>query len=192
MAKKAFLVTALAVAAHDGRADSSVTQPRSTGPSLEATLQFVQQKISDLGTVNYIAFIQDAQANTTFQNTFADEFTNVQADVSSCKLRYHYKVTRDGAVLMEHDLVLPFALLEDVVVEPEVQRLSLASAQSGHPNLIATSTNPLVTTLLARGMASGRRFSQGFPFTDPDLADRVAKAITHAIELCGGGNKEPF
>jgi hypothetical protein len=31
-----------------------------------------------------------------------------------------------------------------------------------------------------------------FPFTDADLADRVAKAITHAIELCGGGNKEPF
>jgi hypothetical protein len=29
-------------------------------------------------------------------------------------------------------------------------------------------------------------------FIDPDLADVVAKAITHAVELCGGGAKELF
>ena len=31
-----------------------------------------------------------------------------------------------------------------------------------------------------------------FPFTNADLANRVAKAITHAVELCGGGNKDLF
>jgi hypothetical protein len=32
-----------------------------------------------------------------------------------------------------------------------------------------------------------------FPFTDADLADRVVKALTHAVELCGDGSKpEPF
>jgi hypothetical protein len=27
-----------------------------------------------------------------------------------------------------------------------------------------------------------------FLFTDADLADRVAKAMVHAVELCGGGS----
>jgi hypothetical protein len=31
-----------------------------------------------------------------------------------------------------------------------------------------------------------------FSFSDVDLANRVAKAMVHAIELCGGGNKDPF
>jgi hypothetical protein len=32
----------------------------------------------------------------------------------------------------------------------------------------------------------------GFSFRDEQTADRIAKAMTHAVELCGGGNKEPF
>jgi hypothetical protein len=31
-----------------------------------------------------------------------------------------------------------------------------------------------------------------YVFVDEDLANRVAKALTHAVELCGGGNKDPF
>lgn len=62
-------------------------------------------------------------------------------------------------------------------------------AITGTPNLIATSINPPLTVLLAR-KASGPRGE--FEFMDAGLADRVAKAMTHAVELCGGGNKEPF
>jgi hypothetical protein len=29
-------------------------------------------------------------------------------------------------------------------------------------------------------------------FDDEDTADRVAKALIHAVELCGGGNDDPF
>ena len=31
-----------------------------------------------------------------------------------------------------------------------------------------------------------------FMFLDETLANRVAKALIHAVELCGGGNKDPF
>jgi hypothetical protein len=31
-----------------------------------------------------------------------------------------------------------------------------------------------------------------FYFLDEDLANRVAKAFVHAVELCGGGSKDPF
>jgi hypothetical protein len=29
-------------------------------------------------------------------------------------------------------------------------------------------------------------------FADEDTANRVAKAMIHAVELCGGGDKDPF
>ena len=29
-------------------------------------------------------------------------------------------------------------------------------------------------------------------FLDEDLSQRVAKALVHAVELCGGGDKDPF
>jgi hypothetical protein len=31
-----------------------------------------------------------------------------------------------------------------------------------------------------------------FYIFDQDLANRIAKAMVHGIELCGGGNKSPF
>jgi hypothetical protein len=31
-----------------------------------------------------------------------------------------------------------------------------------------------------------------FNFYDETLCHRVAKALQHAVELCGGGSKEPF
>jgi hypothetical protein len=35
--------------------------------------------------------------------------------------------------------------------------------------------------------------TSGFNFFDEQLANRVAKAMVHAVELCGGGRKpEPF
>jgi hypothetical protein len=34
--------------------------------------------------------------------------------------------------------------------------------------------------------------ANGFYFADEEMANRVAKALVHAVELCGGGNKDPF
>jgi hypothetical protein len=31
-----------------------------------------------------------------------------------------------------------------------------------------------------------------FTFGDEEIAGRVAKAFTHAVDLCGSGKKEPF
>ncbi|HTV51464.1 MAG TPA: hypothetical protein VME21_09760 [Steroidobacteraceae bacterium] len=76
-----------------------------------------------------------------------------------------------------------------VVVEPTTQRLNSLNAQLGNPNLITTSTTPTTTSLEVR---FPRNVVAYFEFTDPRLADRVARALTHAIELCGGGNQDPF
>jgi hypothetical protein len=46
---------------------------------------------------------------------------------------------------------------------------------------------PYVVAINLRG---GRQ--QHVIFRDQTTADRIAKALVHAVELCGGGNKEPF
>jgi hypothetical protein len=33
---------------------------------------------------------------------------------------------------------------------------------------------------------------KSFYFADPATADRVAKAMLRAVELCGGGSTDPF
>jgi hypothetical protein len=40
------------------------------------------------------------------------------------------------------------------------------------------------------GDSSGKEIS--YSFDSEETANRIAKALTHAVELCGGGNKDPF
>jgi hypothetical protein len=84
-------------------------------------------------------------------------------------------------------------------------------AKSGHPEKTAT-VEPVVFDVVASGAKPAISFhdsvSRGdnqvlpvidqtltaarFTFRDEEMANRVAKAMRHAVELCGGGNKEPF
>jgi len=113
----------------------------------------------------------------------------MRADAASCYIGYHGKGVRDGAVVSEQDSGFYLKDVLDVVIEPEPQYFTEQSAREGNPNIVTTSTNPTLTALLVR---RPNNVVNSFPIQDPTLADRLAKAITHAVELCGGGNKEPF
>lgn len=71
---------------------------------------------------------------------------------------------------------------------PAVYRLSLDAAKkdafSVHREYTVGKQPPGTADFTVRQM--------GFSFRDEQTANRIAKAITHAVELCGGGNKEPF
>jgi len=164
-------------------------KPADSGPSLAVTMKFIQDKLNDIGKVSYVGFVHDTKTGNDGTNTFTDEFTNATADPNECRVAYHWKVTRDGTVTADSDLWFTLHDVQDVVVKPFEQYQNEADAGAGLPNLIVSSTNPPLTALLVRRPQGGYNL---FPFTDPQLADRVAKAMTHAVELCGGGNKDPF
>ena len=163
--------------------------PADGSPSLAVTMQFIQDKLNDIGKVNYVSLYQDITDGSTGSNTITNEVSNVVADQSQCSFAYYSKETRDGSTI--HDRVDWFTLrdVQDIVVRTLAQYRTEMNARVGLPNLIATSVNPPLTALLVRSRHGAIDF---FPFTDADLADRVAKALTHAVELCGGGSKEPF
>jgi hypothetical protein len=157
-------------------------KPTDSGPSLAATMQFLQEKLNDIGKVSYVMFIHNTTTEEDFTATKTDEVTNVTADPNKCQIAYPYTNSEVGDGFLLRDV-------QDVVIEPFVQYLNDVMAAAGNPNLIASSTNPPLTALLVYRPHGVVNY---LPFTDPQLADRVAKAMTHAVELCGGGNKDPF
>ncbi|HTV51463.1 MAG TPA: hypothetical protein VME21_09755 [Steroidobacteraceae bacterium] len=174
---------------HNRQAQASQARKASKGPGLEATFKFIQDKLGDIGRQNYVAVWRNSSDGNTGQDLFMAQFSNLQADETTCSLAFSFTGARDGVVYNDSDYGFFFKDAQSVVVEPTTQRISNVNAQSGSPNVTTISTTPTTISLEVR---LPHNASQYFEFTDSDLADRVAKAMTHAIELCGGGNKDPF
>lgn len=126
----------------------------------------------------------DSRYNVTYQ------ITNVVADEDQCRISYHWKSTRGQASLPEADLWFSLRNVQYVQSKPYEQFQTEVDARAGDPNTVTSSTNPPLTVLMVHQSRNIKE--QPFILDDPQLADRVARALTHAVELCGGGNNEPF
>jgi hypothetical protein len=155
--------------------------PNRDGPSLDATMKFIQEKLNDIGKVSYIVNKQNAAMGQGIPVNHADEITNVFADANQCKISYHWRAWFDDRMPLDTDNWILLRSVEDIVVEPAEQLFTDPNAN------ITSSIRPSLTALSVRKVHDNIGL---FLFTDPTLANRVAKAIVHAVELCGGG--EPF
>jgi len=181
----AFLAVGLAVAQN---APAPAPKPADSGPSLAVTMQFIQEGLSQLGQVNYAAYNYDNADGTRWTTQFSTVDTNVVADAAACRISYHEKRTKDGSVTSDTDYWFSLHEVKDVIVEPREKLLKKVNTANGHPSWDAK-IGPPITMLLARKAENTEWY---FYFLDEDQANRVAKAMTHAVELCGGGNKDPF
>lgn len=162
-------------------------RPADSGPSLQATMQFLQDKLSDIGKVTYTFSSHDSNTGQDRTDNFTNEVSQVRA--SQCRIDYHWDAEVVGADPIQGDYWISLHDTEDVVVEPMEKYQNELNASGGKSFMSITAVNPPMVALLVR---RPHNVSNLFPFTDPSMADRVAKAFTHAIELCGGGNEEPF
>lgn len=159
------------------------------GTPLAVTMQYIQGKLNDIGTVNFVTYVQNTTENSSFSNIYRIEVGHVVADPSQCRVTYHWKILRDSSTLMDDDFSFLLQDVQDIVIEPYSKYQNEVDASLGNPNFVTSSTNPRITALVAR---HSQGTSNLFPFTDADTAGRVAKAFTHAVDLCGGGNKNPY
>jgi len=160
-----------------------------SGPSLAETMQFIQDKLNDIGKVAYVTFRQDVSDGRTATYTRTSEISNVVADQNQCRISYDRKGTGGGKTYKDENSVFSLRDVQDIVVRPWEQLETEYQAKNGYPNVIVTSNNPPITVLEVRRPHGEENV---FLFIDANLADRVAKAMSHAVELCGGGNKEKF
>jgi hypothetical protein len=167
-------------------------KPSDDGPSLEVTMKFIQDKLSSVGPTDYMIYRHDEIAQSDSQNKFHFELSNVVADPTACTLSNTTSVKKDDGKPnpVSHSIALKG--VADIVVLPLEQQYKKSSATEGHPELSYRADPPIFAVVVHLSDPADHIWNY-FNFYDEALADRVAKALLHAVELCGGGSKpEPF
>jgi hypothetical protein len=162
--------------------------PADSGPTLEATMKFIQDNLEE-GKLTYTAFVSDAsQPGVEWKNQFKVEMTHLAADAKTCRISFHWRAEVNGKVSDDTDYNLALKDVKSIVVLPQEQNQHQVDTRGGHPEWTSR-IEPNLFTLVAR---RPKGLENAFLFSDEEMADRIAKALVHAVELCGGGNKDPF
>jgi hypothetical protein len=162
---------------------SPAPKPADEGPSLRETMKFIQDKLNDVGPVNFAQYVHDSATGVDSTHVqLKIERTNAVADSGACRISYHHKVGADGSLNPGSDSWFPLNAVVDVAVIPLEQLVERASRHPAYD----TKVDPPVFVIRVRG--PNKKHSDFF-FVDEQMANRVAKAMVHAVELCGGGNK---
>jgi hypothetical protein len=165
-------------------------KPADEGPSLADTMQFIQSKLSNLGTVSWVDLRHNSKNGSDVRESIVHELSGVTADAAACSVKVQRKVTSDASGASERDITFPLKLVENISVMPKDQHSNRWFAEHGQPEMTA-SVSPNVSVMLVH--FSDKRQDEFLAFFEEELANRLAKATVHAVELCGGGGKaEPF
>jgi hypothetical protein len=158
--------------------------PRSVdnGPSLSTTMQFIQARLNEQGKMSWTTHYHDSADNTNWTYQFTFEAGKVVADASACTIAYHYTIVRDGVQISDSDASLNLHDVQDVTLTTGDQRQNKNDTAAGHPTWNAK-VDPPVFDLIVRTKENVEFY---FFFFNEDTANRVTKAMGHAVELCGG------
>ena len=97
------------------------------------------------------------------------------------------RATRLRKLAADADYSLALKDVKEIFVLPQDQNQNQVDNRNGHPDWNSRISPPLFVLIAKRP----RGLVNVFLFSDEEMANRVAKAITHAVELCGGG-KDAF
>ena len=178
-----------------------VAAPAANSPTLADTMKFIQDKLNDNNKTSWIDYAKPTRgAGSGWIDTVTHEFSSVVADTGQCRISYHIFTkhsrpywamkTSDGKSNKGEDKTLSLRSVQEIVVKPWEQYETEWLAKNGHPDATVISSAPATTALVVR---QPHGVENVFTFDDAALADRVAKAMVHSVELCGGGkSEEPF
>jgi hypothetical protein len=147
-------------------------------PSLEVTMKFIQDGI--LG-----------------QHTYAGEYRAVQADASHCTLSWTTVDTHDKSPLFTEQKVSFNDIAKLEVAYDEVAanwnlELYAAVGKTVTVHLYAQKKDDPCEHCKKKVEKRFERSRWFIYFTGEEIANREAKAMLHAAELCGGGKKSSF
>jgi hypothetical protein len=165
------------------------------GPSKEVTMKYIQDRL------NSIDFSYTMRL-TSFQETYRLKVSDAAADAQGCKLSFQVIETPTPPVFgggpIEYRTAASFRDIGKLTVQPAgdskmefvpkvyVLNIKMAPGKTAHDHFRSTQDGKVT---------EGDREDDELPlhiFRDEELAQRMAKAIVHAVELCGGGDKDPF
>ena len=169
-------------------ASASATE---SGPSMTDTVKFIEDKLNAQGKVTYLlAYRDEGKGKTKKAREYADQNTGVAVDAGGWILRYQRIAYKGDQVLSHDDLSFSFKEIQTLEVMNFEDFLNLQAAADGHPDSKVSIPAPTPFALVVTLKNSQHIY---FLFTDEDMANRVARAMIHAVDLCAGPTgKEPF
>ena len=173
----ALLVCSIRLASGQAAAPPPPPVPAPDAPSLAATMKFIQDKLNDMGKLTYVYVTNDGQRNW-FANW--EQVTTVVASPTACTLSWHVRSGQStNPDATDQDLVVQLGSVSKIKSEPQ----AIDGTAFDH-------TVPAITEL---DLYTNQANQAWISFDDADLADRVAKALAHAMELCQASKpKDPF
>jgi hypothetical protein len=171
-------------------------RPGDNGPSLEATLKFIEAHLGDSGVINYREdYIADPKKGKMEKVEGGWEISNAASNPRTCEISFQSRFWVVGQREVKQTIRFSFGDVRKLMVMPYKDASNLNST------LTTTNVVPDVYALVVMFQGKKLHFQTGkkladdsrfdFHFIEEDLAQRLAKAMVHAVELCGGG-KEPF
>ena len=164
------------------------TQPVVAGPTLAATMQLIQKEMNAVGRLSFVVHIFD-QVEGNGTSKYIEELSNVVADPATCTIRYHWWRSMHGDVINDEDVtfslrdVLSLSMMNNYQAEKkqfEEDKAYPEEKQTYHLEFV-----PQVYLVIMRKPEDN---VEALMFIDKKQAERVAKAMGHAVELCGGKN----
>jgi hypothetical protein len=163
-------------------------KPTDNGPSIEETMRFIQDKLGALGRVNFAVYFHSNDDGRDAITKINFEVSNVRAYPGTCKIDFHFVYLENGSVRADHDSSLPLKTIQEISVESKDQVIKRQFAAQGHTGIDVRSDPPAFDIVVKLPKGDETEFLS----FDEAMANRIAKALVHAVELCGGGNKDPF
>jgi hypothetical protein len=186
-------------------------KPSAESPSLENTLDFIRDKLAAQGVVSTIHTVRNTltgKLNGPWKYSWKESDVSASACNLSLRQMFHWPNPEAVDEYVNH---LSLRDVERLVVTSIQDEWNRDSAKKGEPEAVAKASPPVwvVEVYMSPGKSvrsETHKVRPGqdpsdetkFPveillhFQDEQLAQRIAKALTHAVELCGGGGKELF
>jgi len=162
-------------------------EPANEWGSLDGTMKFISESLNAVGPVSYASHGHDSDNGHSWTNHFTDQASGVFPNAFACRINYHWKTVQDGKVLMDAKVGFLLKDVQRVDVLTRQQYFNEQNLLGGHPSWSAK-VEPVVFVVRVQRPA---HVENHFVLVDKKLADRVAKAITHAAALCNDNKSDP-
>jgi len=182
--------------------DAAPPQTAASGPSLVDTMKYIEDKLNSIGPVSYTVYPGDG-SDSFVLGTYAYRNHHYTADASTCSLteefehqetKYRDVVPLRNVSKIEAATASTFTVFPGSRYVPDPPQVRVSS---GAPSIETSFTRPdrsfrkdkhqAVAPMVTEKIMGKEWFVL---FDDADAADRTAKALLHAVELCGGGGKK--
>jgi hypothetical protein len=191
---KTFWITSLLLASTVANAQDipPLAPLRGDAANLMDTMKFIEEKLP--GTVNVMYYTHNSITGVDgFPMKYSFALTQVAAYPNRCDIAFHSNIdvgdTPESTRGAEKDIDIPLKQVQEISLGQRESVFNLARAKAGHPEQTVKIDPPVAVVVIKSAPGfSGWMFN----FYDDTLAERVFRALQHAVSLCGGGKPETF